>query len=98
MDLTWMTVDINADDDAMVGGEGWGNHDAAASIDRFEDAVLARLTQAFPGVEITVTTKVDLYATKVQTDGTPSEEDEVREHVLRLIEEVWQSWSWLVEA
>lgn len=95
--ITDITVIINADDDAMVGSEGWGEHDARQSTQVFVEQVRERIVQAFPGAEVEVRADTGLVSTKIEINADePAGDDE--EYIRELIAEVWQGWGWLVAA
>lgn len=84
-----ITIQLNADDDAMVGGEGWGEYDAHSSVSQFAQQVADAVAKAYPGSRITVTPEFSLVSTKI----SGVEDDE---YIREIISGVWQSWNWLV--
>lgn len=100
MTVKAITVRINADDDAMIGAEGWGNYDASASTEQFVAAVEAAIKADYPDTSIRVFADISLFDTKISIDSDESaqEEELITEYVRNIINHVWQTWTWLVEA
>jgi hypothetical protein len=85
-------VEYDNDEFAMYGSNGAEGYDQEASCNKYESLLTAALESAYPGVDVTVTTGYG----RVKVDGDTAH-DEV-DSVNAIINRVWQSWGWMVEA
>lgn len=98
MAITHITIRLNTDDDAMVGGAGWGDNDARSSVQAFANAVANAVGGVYPTALIEVTPEYSLYRTQIAVSTTDDQDThDVETHIHDdIISDVWQSWTWLV--
>ncbi|GAB4203536.1 MAG: hypothetical protein OHK0022_27780 [Roseiflexaceae bacterium] len=97
--VTGISIRINADDDAMVGSEGWGEYDAASSTSMFEQSVADAVAAKFPGASVSVSSDYAISNTRIVIDTDEDERTDENERFVRdIIGDVWESWDWLVKA
>lgn len=87
-----ITVEYDNDELAMYGSNGAEGYDTLASERKYEEMLTSALQEAYPGVEIEVTTGYG----RVKIDGDASHDDIV--WVNQIIHEIGSSFGWLVDA
>jgi len=87
-----MYIEIEYSDAALFGdGDGEG-YDIAASIDKFDEMLLARLEQEYPGAEMEIERGIN---DRHRVNGLEDHEEAV--WVGEIISQVWAGFHWLVE-
>lgn len=89
-----MTIKIDTSDEAMVGSDGWGIYDAAASVAQFIEDVQVAVQREYP--DHTITIEETDYTNRVTVDG--EEDVDVKYDIDNIISDVFQSQSWYVES
>jgi len=88
-----ISIKIDTSDEAMVGGDGWQNMDAAESTSQYIENVIEAVRAEYPGYKISVE-ETD-YRNSVEIDGDDDVDD--AEHITNLISQVYQTQDWYVE-
>jgi hypothetical protein len=89
-----ISILIDTSDEAMVGSDGWGIYDAAASVREFIGDVRKAVMKEFPDCAISI--EETNYTHRVEVDG--DEDIDVKYDVDNIISDVFQSQSWYIEA
>ncbi len=88
-----MSIKVKYSHDGMWGDAGSAGYDVKASYAKFEEMVETKLQQEFPGAEIEFVNGIE---DKSTVDSDTSTQD--AHTVQYLVNRVWESWDWLVEA
>lgn len=86
-----ITIEYDNDESAMYGSNGAEGYDAMASEMKYEEMLTAALQEAYPDVEIEVTTGYG----RVMVDGDTAHEEV--DTVNQILHKVWSSFDWLVD-
>jgi hypothetical protein len=103
-EATMKTITIRQDtsDDAMVGGDGWYDYDAAASVEKFIKTITDLVANAYPDCEIVVRQTAHDSSVEI-TDDSDDDTDNYRElrddesYIETIIENVYLSQDWYVK-
>ena len=86
-----MHISIEYSDSALFGPDSGEGYDVAASKDKFDEMLLARLEQEYPGADIEIRHGInDCH----RVNGFEDHEEAV--WVGEIINQVWAGFSWLV--
>lgn len=86
--MNYIHVTLRTDEDNLMGSDGWGEYNEKDSITAYGNAVEAAILEAYPGVEVEVTT---YGRNNIETDVPAADADTIN----AIIDQVWQSWEWL---
>lgn len=96
-----ITIWEDVSDEAMVGGDGWGNYDAAASTSEFTDQVIAKVQSKYPGYRV-VLYETD-YRNEVEIVDDRDEVEDYRDieadqnNIREIVSDVYQALDWYIE-
>lgn len=93
MTVTHIKLVISHDSDGLVGSEGWGEFDAAASLEELKRQTARALHEKFGcPVEVADDLNDRVYVTTDKDQDTSEDEGAV----WSIYNDVWSDWGWLV--